>query len=126
MRRFLLWLAVTTPLAIVLIFYAVANRHRVKINLDPFAALDQAVYYANPPVFVVVFAALAVGLLLGGFATWLGQHKWRKRARHETREAVKWKKEADRLNELMEASGPPRIEHAQGPGQSMDTPQPIS
>ena len=111
MLRKLFWFLVILPPAIVLIALAVANRHMVRLVLDPVSPADQALAIETP-LFLLLFAALVLGLLLGGFATWLGQGKWRKRARTEKREAAQWQKEANRLNELMEASGPPRLEHA--------------
>ena len=121
MRKFLLWLALAAPVAIVLIAYAAANRHRVLLNLDPFSPLDQAVYTASPPVYFLVFCTLGIGLLIGGFSTWLGQHKWRKRARHETREAEKWKKETDRLTAQIEAEEQARLEEAPSDGRALTT-----
>jgi len=109
--RKLFWFLVILPPAIVLIALAVANRHMVRLVLDPVSPADQALAIETP-LFLLLFAALVLGLLLGGFATWLGQGKWRKRARTEKREAAQWQKEANRLNELMEASGPPRLEQA--------------
>ncbi len=111
MLRKLFWFLVILPPAIVLIALAVANRHMVRLVLDPVSPSDQALAIETP-LFLLLFATLVLGLLLGGFATWLGQGKWRKRARTEKREAAQWQKEANRLNELMETSGPPRLEQA--------------
>lgn len=111
MLRKLFWFLVILPPAVVLIALAVSNRHMVRLVLDPLSPADQALAIETP-LFLLLFAALLLGLLLGGFATWLGQGKWRKRARSEKREAAQWQKEANRLNELMEASAPPRLEQA--------------
>jgi len=129
--RKLFWFVVILPPAVVLIALAVSNRHMVRLVLDPLSPADQALAIETP-LFLLLFAALLLGLLLGGFATWLGQGKWRKRARTEKREAAQWQKEANRLNELMEASAPPRLEQmppeTEGlrPPLSMDTPKPIA
>jgi uncharacterized integral membrane protein len=109
--RKLFWFLVILPPAVVLIALAVSNRHMVRLVLDPLSPADQALAIETP-LFLLLFAALLLGLLLGGFATWLGQGKWRKRARSEKREAAQRQKEANRLNELMEASAPPRLEQA--------------
>ena len=45
--------------------------------------------YAALPLFVVIFAALILGVLIGGVAAWLRQGKWRRAVRKletETRE----------------------------------------
>ena len=111
MLRKLFWFLVILPPAIVLIALAVSNRHMVRLVLDPLSPADQALAIETP-LFLLLFAALLLGLLLGGFATWIGQGKWRKRARSEKREAAQWQKEATRLSELMEASAEPRLEQA--------------
>jgi uncharacterized integral membrane protein len=108
-RKLVWFFIVILPPAVVLIALAVVNRHRVRLVLDPLSPAGQGLAI-EPPLFLLLFAVLLIGLLLGGFATWLGQHKWRKRARTESREAAQWQKEANRLNELMEASAQPRLE----------------
>ena len=45
----------------------------------------------------VLFAMLIVGVMLGGFETWLNQGKWRRMGRARTHEALRWKGEAERL-----------------------------
>ena len=111
MLRKLFWYPIILAAAIVLIALAVVNRHMVRLVLDPVSPADQALAIETP-LYLLLFAALLLGLLLGGLATWLGQGKWRKRARDESREAAQWQKEANRLNELMEASASPRLEQA--------------
>jgi len=70
--RLLGWLLiiVLAPLAIA---FAVANRGTVSISFDPFPlALDL-------PLYLAVFAALALGMMIGGVASRIAL--WRKRAR---------------------------------------------
>ncbi len=63
-----------------MIAFAIANRHSVEIGLDPFASgpTENAL---KLPLFLVAFAALVLGVFLGGIAAWLGQGKHRKAAR---------------------------------------------
>ena len=47
---------------------------------------------------------LIAGVVLGGFATWVGQSKWRRTARGRTQESIRWKAEAERLAREREAA----------------------
>ncbi|MEL6299603.1 MAG: hypothetical protein AAFQ45_13630 [Pseudomonadota bacterium] len=81
--------------ALLLVTLALANRHDVRLALDPFnPATGLSV---EIPFFFYLFAALVGGVMLGGFATWFGQGKWRKTARQRTQEAMRYKGEVDRL-----------------------------
>lgn len=81
----LLTVLVFIPLAIVLIALAVANRAPVAFTLDPFNPGNPGLT-VSLPLFVLLFAALAAGLVIGSLATWLRQGRYRKAARQ--REAV--------------------------------------
>jgi nitrogen fixation-related uncharacterized protein len=83
-NRFLLIL-VFVPLAIVLIALAVANRGLSAFTLDPFNPGNPALTI-QLPLFVLLFAALAIGLVIGGAATWLKQGRYRKLARQRGQE----------------------------------------
>lgn len=77
---------VFVPLAIVLIALAVANRGLTAFTLDPFNPGNPALTYSIP-LFLLLFAALAVGMLLGSMVTWFKQGRYRKMARQRTIEA---------------------------------------
>jgi uncharacterized protein HemY len=96
MRRFVT-LFVLLPLAIVVILLSVANRTRVDFSLDPFGFAPSL--SATAPLFFFLFAALALGVLLGGVATWIGQGKWRRAARAERANAARLRKEVEQLRE---------------------------
>ena len=70
---------ITIPIAVVLIALSVANRGSVQFSRDPFSA-DNPALTVTLPLFVLLFGALLVGLIVGGAATWLGQHRYRKAA----------------------------------------------
>ena len=97
MRRILAFL-ILLPLAVVVVALAVANRHLLTLSLDPFNTAAPAVSL-RAPVYVVVFATFALGVLLGGIATWLGQGRWRRETRERRAEAARWRSEAMRLRE---------------------------
>lgn len=68
------------PIAIVLITLAVANRGAVPFTLDPFNPGNKALT-VEWPLFVYLFVTLAVGLVIGSFATWVKQGRYRREAR---------------------------------------------
>ncbi len=78
-NRFALVL-VLVPLAIVLIALAVANRAPAAFTVDPFNPGNPALTYTLP-FFVFLFAALALGMVIGSLATWFRQGRYRKLAR---------------------------------------------
>jgi uncharacterized integral membrane protein len=87
---------VLVPLCLGLIVFALANRHIVAINFNPFAPVegDVAPGY-GVPLFVVLYVVLLVGVLLGGIATWFAQAHHRRSERH-------WRREAHLLNGELE------------------------
>lgn len=88
-------LLVLVPLAIILVVLCVANRQAVTLALNPFKP-DDALMSFSAPFFVFIFLSLILGVLLGSLVTWFSQGKYRKRARTEAKEAVRWHNEADR------------------------------
>ena len=54
------------------------------------------------PLFVLIFVLVAVGVVVGGIAAWLKQHKWRVRARRAEAEARE-------LRARLDAAEPRRI-----------------
>ena len=101
MKRKLFKLFVAAPLALILITLAVANRHDVQLVLDPTAPQETA-FSLVVPLYMYLFGAMFVGILIGGISTWLSQARWRMTARKRTREGEKWRKEADRLARQVE------------------------
>lgn len=99
-----LWtLLIVLPLAIVLIVFGVANRQSVQISLDP-VSTDAPWFAVNVPLFLALFGALIVGVVIGGVATWFTQGAYRKQARQTKLEASKLARERDvqkeQLNKL--------------------------
>ncbi len=71
---------VLIPLAVVLVALAVANRAPVAFTIDPFNPGNPGLT-VSLPLFALLFAAVAVGLVIGSLATWLRQGRYRKAAR---------------------------------------------
>ena len=82
--------------ALVVIALAVANRHGVRMALDPFRP-EAPAYYIDLPFYAYLIGALMAGVALGGIATWVNQGRWRRSANIRTREARRWQAEAERL-----------------------------
>jgi uncharacterized integral membrane protein len=80
MIRRLITALVLIALAFVLIAFAVANRQIVTLSFDPFDQANPALVISQP-FYLFIFALVLAGVLLGGCAAWLGQGKWRSRAR---------------------------------------------
>jgi uncharacterized integral membrane protein len=84
-HRFVL-IAVFVPLAIILVALAVANRGSVAFTVDPFNPGNPGLTW-QMPLFVLLFAAVALGMIVGSIATWARQGRYRKLARQRGREA---------------------------------------
>jgi hypothetical protein len=82
----LLVIVIAVPLAVILVALAVANRGLVVFTLDPFNPGDPALT-VEMPLFVLLFAAIALGLVVGSVATWVKQGRYRKLARQRGQEA---------------------------------------
>lgn len=89
MIRKIIFVLFLIPLAIALIALTVANRGAVPLSLDVFNPANPALTF-HAPLFVWIFCALVVGVIVGGIGSWFAQGKHRKKERA-------YKKEADKL-----------------------------
>ena len=78
-------IVVFIPLAIVLIALAVANRTPAAFTIDPFNPGNPGLT-VTLPLFVYLFAALALRLVICSIATWIRQGRYRKLARQRETE----------------------------------------
>jgi uncharacterized protein HemY len=105
--RRIVWLLIAFPAALVLVTLAVVNRHEVRLVLDPFRP-EAPVLSLAAPFYAYLIAALLLGVVLGGVATWMSQSRWRRSARTQGRAAVRWQAEADRLTRERDAQAATR------------------
>lgn len=98
-------LVVLVPAAVAVIVFSLANRHPVAFSLDPVSEGSSALS-VELPLYWLLFAALAIGVVIGGVATWIGQGKWRREARRERAEALRWRREAERRRQAVPPAGP--------------------
>lgn len=97
--RRIVTILVILPISLALVMLAVANRQKVGLVLDPFAGA----WTLEAPLYLVVFAALIVGVLVGGASVWFGQGRWRRAARRNEREARRAKVQAEELRASLAA-----------------------
>jgi hypothetical protein len=108
-RRLVLGLVIL-PLAALLVALAVVNRKTAILVLDPFGGVEPRLSL-EASLFLFLLGAFALGLIVGGIATWLSQGKWRRTARAGAREARDLRRQTSRLEKELEGlhSAPPRV-----------------
>jgi uncharacterized integral membrane protein len=105
---------VLVPLGLIFIVFAVANRHLVTVSFDPFGSGDSAFDLRPEPLFVIIIAAMIVGVVAGGSATWFRQRHWRRAARQYEAEARQARGQLAALRGG--AATPPRYDPPRLPG----------
>jgi uncharacterized integral membrane protein len=117
MFRKIVTTVIVIPLAVIIVAFAVANRQAITISFDPFSLANPA-YAATLPLFVVLFAAIILGVIAGGVAAWFGQAKWRRTARRLDTEMRLLHQEMEtlRARSALEPNGsiPPRVAASRG------------
>lgn len=91
-------------LAICLLIVALANREAVTVNLLPdeiaaFAGVDPSI---SLPLFLVIFAGIVAGVIIGFVWEWFREHKHRAEAATQRREREKLEREVSRLKPASE------------------------
>lgn len=84
------------PIALVVVFLSIANRASVTVSLDPFTRAAPEFYF-TAPLFLIMFGAVACGVVIGGVGAWLAQRGKRRELRQTRREVSALKAEADKL-----------------------------
>ncbi|MDO9640030.1 MAG: LapA family protein [Pseudotabrizicola sp.] len=87
-----LWLAV---LAITLLTVALANRAPVTLRVlpDDLAAFSGFGWQIDLPLYVVIFASILAGVLIGFVWEWFREHKYRAEMSSKSREVSKLERE---------------------------------
>ena len=101
MMRYIRYIILTAIMA-ALVLVALANLGAVSVALLPDGLPYAAALTREVPLFVVIFAAIGVGLLLGYFLEYFREHKYRKKAAVKNREAAAL---AAEVAKLKKASG---------------------
>ena len=101
MLRKLVAIFVLLPLAVVIVVFAMANRESVVVSLDPFGAANPA-FSIRLPLFILIFALVILGVVVGGIAAWLRQGRWRRLARKREADVAALRREVELLNGRIE------------------------
>src|SRR3569832_1291510 len=112
MRKFLTTLVIIA-LFVLFVVFAVANRHDVTVSFDPFNSGDPVLTYTMP-LFVLIIASVAAGVLVGGCATWIGHRRWRQTARQHRTDAETARTELANLKATVVPHGGPQRLPASG------------
>lgn len=99
MLRRILMVVILLPLSVALVMLAVANRQKIGLVVDPFGGA----WTVEAPLFLVVFAALILGVVIGGVSVWLNQSRYRRAARRNGREARRATQQAEDLRASLAA-----------------------
>ena len=79
-KRFIGWF-ILIPISVVIIIFALANRHKISLHFDPTSSLNPLIANVEMPLFIIIYAMLFIGIILGGTAVWFTQGKHRKTCR---------------------------------------------
>jgi uncharacterized integral membrane protein len=98
--RRLLAIVILVPIAVLLVALAVANRQPVVLALDPFSPAEPAASVVLP-FYLFLLAALILGVLIGGIASWLRQGRHRRQERRLRAELARRERETEDLRRRM-------------------------
>jgi uncharacterized integral membrane protein len=92
------------PLGAAILLFSMANRDAVKVSLDPFPNDYLTLGAYDVPLFLVVLAAMAIGVVAGGFTSWVSHFPLRRAAKEARAEAERARAEIERLRQQALAS----------------------
>ena len=114
MFRKIVTAVIVVPLAVIIVAFAVANRQTVTVSFDPLSSTSPA-YAATLPLFVLIFALVILGVIIGGVAAWFRQGKWRRLARRLEGDVRDLHAEIEALRRHEHASAPASTGSGLGP-----------
>lgn len=98
-------LLIAVPALGLALVVSIANRGPVTFSIDPFSADAPALAFAVP-LYLLIFVALLIGVLIGGMSAWAGQTGWRKKARKTAREVKHLTKDLERQTAASDETEP--------------------
>ena len=99
-RTFFFW---TLALAVAAI--AVANRKSTLLSFDPFSA-DQPAIALQLPLFWIILSAALVGIVLGGWSSWLAQAPLRRTIREQEDRIRRLEREVEAAQSIIAKPAP--------------------
>src|ERR1700722_7209309 len=116
MMRKIVSFLILVPLALVLVALSAANKDLVTVSFDPFSAGSPS-FALRAPLYLIAFALLIAGVIVGGSAAWIVQSKGPRAARRAEAELRSARGESDPLRRDAAARAPlPLRPPAGGPG----------
>jgi uncharacterized integral membrane protein len=103
MIRNIITALILLPIMLAIVLFAVGNRAPVTIGFDPLAAEPPMFAFAIP-LFVLLLVVLIAGVILGGISAWMGQGRWRRRARRLSAELKAARAENAKLRHQLDAA----------------------
>ena len=103
-RRVFSWV-IGLPVAAIVIAFCVANREWISVSFDP-VHRDAPWATIAMPQWVLFFAGIFFGLIVGWISAWFNQGKWRKAAREHRAQIRRQEAELARLEHQREAHLP--------------------
>lgn len=97
-------LLIALPALALALIVAIANRTSVTLSVDPFSTENPVIAF-DVPLYLLIFVALLIGVLIGGSSAWIGQTGWRRKARKNAREVKHLTRDLER-RETAEAEKP--------------------
>jgi len=94
LKRVVTWFFLI-PLALLFAFFALANRQEIQLGIDPISPESPFFGPFPVPLFIVIYGALLLGIILGGIGAYMGQHKKRAELRALRKEHNKLKQQLD-------------------------------
>lgn len=107
-KRIVGWL-VLVPLCLVVLVFALANRHQVAVNFNPLVGVDEAAPGVGVPLFLVIYAVLFFGISLGGLAVWFTQSGHRREEKRLRRDNDKLRTELDKARRTSARQDDPAV-----------------
>ena len=104
MKTFLKWL-ILSPIAVLIVAFAIVNRQAVPVVLDPFG-MGAPDPFVQTPLFFVMFACVMLGVVAGGVATWFTQGRHRRALRDARADVEHLRAEADRMRNISSLPAP--------------------
>lgn len=94
-------------LGVVLLTVAIANRQLVPIKAlpDDLAAFGGVSYAVELPLFLIIFAAIIVGVFIGFVWEWMREHRIRSEASSKSRQVAKLERELAVMRDTKPAKG---------------------
>ncbi|WP_051213877.1 LapA family protein [Maritalea myrionectae] len=94
LKRVVTWFFLI-PLALLFAFFALANRQEILLGVDPLSPDSPFVGPFPVPLFIVIYGALMLGIVLGGVGAYVGQHKKRAEVRALRKQNTELKQQLD-------------------------------